>query len=124
MKTGDRHIRVWLWLLACVLVFIWGNSLLPGEDPPSGAGGGLLRKAAHFTEFTVLGLVLCRLSGLLKKKIYVPILLGVAAACIDETIQMFVPGRGPALRDVLIDSCGVLSGVFLLRLGYAVCKKK
>lgn len=144
MIRTDKRLRLCVSLLVCVLIFIWGNSLLPGEVsgalsdwvkdiltsllPGDGLespqGGGLLRKAAHFTEFTALGLLLCWLFGMLKKKGWVPILWGVAAACLDETIQIFVPGRGPGLRDVLIDSCGVLTGVILLRIGYDYFKKK
>ena len=143
IRTKSR-MRLCLALLCCVLAFIWGNSLLPGElsgsfsdwvkeilcsiFPGQGfsrsQGSGLLRKIAHFTEFAALGLLLGWLFFMLRKKPYWPILLGVAAACIDETIQMFVPGRGPGLRDVLIDSCGVLMGVVLLTLGHNIMKKK
>ena len=144
MIRTEKRLRLCTALLVCVLTFIWGNSLLPGEIsgafsdwvkalllsifPGDGLeapqSGGLLRKIAHFTEFTALGAALCWLFGMLKKKIYLPILLGVAAACVDETIQMFVPGRGPAIRDVCIDSCGVLTGVILLTLGHTVMKRK
>jgi VanZ family protein len=44
-------------------------------------------------------------------------------ACIDETIQMFVPGRGPGLLDVGIDSCGVLMGMLLLNTAYFLKRK-
>lgn len=143
IRTQSR-MRLCGVLLCCVLVFIWGNSMLPGEL--SGAfsdwvkdilcriltgqglndsqGSGVLRKIAHFTEFAALGLLLGWLFGMLRKKLSWPILFGVAAACVDETIQMFVPGRGPGLRDVLIDSCGVLVGVLLLTLGHNVMKNK
>lgn len=104
-------------LLLCNLVFIWGNSLLPaevsgqisgtlkalldgvftpGEAVPSG-GDGLLRKCAHFAEFGALGLLLGWLFGMLGKKRLPAFALGVAAACIDETIQIFVPGRSPGI---------------------------
>ena len=33
-------------------------------------------------------------------------LIGIAAPCIDETIQLFVPERVGALGDVLIDMAG------------------
>ena len=132
-------------LLVCCLVFIWGNSLLPGEisgaisdfvqdtlaaifeqgAPKPDNGGFLLRKMAHFTEFTVLGLCLGWLFGMYGKGRLLPFLCGTAAACVDETIQRFVPGRGPSVRDVCIDSSGVLLGVILLTLGHHyLCKKK
>lgn len=143
MIRSDKRIRLCYVLLVCNLAFIWGNSLMPGEV--SGAfsdwvkavleqllpgeddglpGGGLLRKIAHFTEFGLLGMCLGWLFGMLRKKITWPIALGVAAACVDETIQRFVPGRVSSLKDVAIDSCGVLTGMLLLYCGHIYCKRR
>ena len=123
-------MRLCICLLIMNLIFIWGNSLLPGEisgafsrwvkellgiapgDPHT--GHGLLRKIAHFTEFACLGLCLQWLHGMLQKPAWRSLALGCAAACLDETIQMFVPDRGPAFTDVLIDTSGVLCGILLL----------
>ena len=38
----------------------------------------------------------------------------IAAACIDETIQIFVPLRGPGIKDVFIDTAGALTGILIL----------
>ena len=143
MSGKDRQIRICRAMLILNLCFIWGNSLLPGEV--SGAfsdwvkellmkllpmkenlstGGGLLRKLAHFTEFAMLGLLLGWMARLMQKKRWYPLALGAAAACVDETIQMFVPDRGPSLRDVGIDSCGVLTGIVLLQTGYFLMGRK
>ncbi len=144
MKRTKRRMTVCTVLLICNLVFIWGNSLLPaevsgqisgtlkalldgvftpGEAVPSG-GDGLLRKCAHFAEFGALGLLLGWLFGMLGKKQLPAFALGVAAACIDETIQAFVPGRSPGIRDVCIDSCGAAAGMLLLFLGHAYWKRR
>lgn len=141
MSRRDRHIRICKVLILLNLCFIWGNSLLPAEVSqafsdsvkqlleqlmPGGDGGaegsGVLRKIAHFTEFTALGLLLRWRYLLLRKKGGWPLLLGTAAACIDETIQIFVPERGPGLLDVGIDVCGVLTGIILLEIGYVLTK--
>ena len=143
MKRTDKRLRLCITLQICVLIFIWGNSLLPGEV--SGAlsdwvksilarifsagskqqtGRGLLRKVAHFTEFTALGMCLAWLYGMLQKGKIRPFLLGVLAASIDETIQRFVPDRGPSIRDVCIDSAGVLTGMILLWMGHYYLKKR
>lgn len=144
MTRTDKRMRLCRTLLVCILVFIWGNSLLPGEisgafsdwvkavleallpgdgsDSPS--GGGLLRKFAHFTEFTALGMCLGWLFGMQQKGKLLPLLCGVSAACIDETIQRFVPDRGPSVKDVCIDGCGVLTGIILLYLGHTYFKRK
>ncbi len=143
MIRTDKRIRLCVTLLICNLVFIWGNSLLPGEisgaisdgvkdilqslipgGETSPASGGLLRKAAHFTEFTLLGMCLAWLFGMLQKRRFWPLLLGVGAACVDETIQIFVPDRGPSIRDVALDSCGVLTGMILLYLGHTYYKRR
>ena len=144
MIRTEKRLRLCNVLIVMLLVFIWGNSLLTGEmsmvfsdwvkqilsaflsRKASGGGGGsgLLRKIAHFTEFTALGCLLCWRAGMLKKQTYVPFLWGTAAACIDECIQIFTPGRSPMVMDVLLDSCGVLTGLLLLTFGYNMVKKK
>ena len=143
MKRTDKRLRLCTALLICNLIFIWGNSLLPGEisgafsdwvksllaqllpmGPDDGSGGGLLRKAAHFSEFAALGACLAWLHGMLQKGKLQAFLWGVLAAAADETIQRFVPDRGPSLKDVCIDSCGVLTGISLLYLGHTYFKRK
>ena len=143
MKCTDKRLRLCVTLLICNLVFIWGNSLLPGEvsgafsdwvksllayllpmGPDDGSGGGLLRKAAHFSEFAALGMCLAWLHGMLQKGKLRPFLWGVLAASVDETIQRFVPDRGPSVKDVCIDSAGVLTGIILLWIGHDYFKKR
>ena len=143
MKCTDKRLRLCKALLIGILVFIWGNSLLPGEasgalsdwfksllyllfrrNPQTNAGVDLIRKLAHFSEFTVLGICLAWLHGMLQKGKLQPFLWGVLAASADETIQRFVPDRGPSIRDVCIDSAGVLTGIILLWMGYHYLKKR
>jgi hypothetical protein len=47
-----------------------------------------------------------------------PLFAGFLVACVDETIQMFVPDRGPGIRDVAIDTAGVFVGIALFSLVY------
>ena len=143
MTRTDKRMRLCAALLACNLVVIWGNSMLPGNvsgaisdfvrdiaarilpmSPEKEAGGHFIRKLAHFTEFTALGVLLCWLFSMLKKPRSLALALGVGAASLDETIQRFVPGRVSSLKDVGIDTCGVLAGILLLRFGYAIYQKK
>ena len=143
MKRTSTRMRLCTALLICNLIFIWGNSLLPGEvsgafsdwvkgilqalfaqGTESPSSGGLLRKLAHFTEFAGLGILLCWRFSMMGKSWKTAFLWGAAAACADETIQMFVPDRGPAIRDVCIDSAGVLTGIALLLLGHTYLKKR
>ena len=143
MQKTDKRLRLCIALLTVNVLFIWGNSLLPGSvsgalshwlrdvlsfifqggtvDPDS--GHGLLRKLAHFTEFACLGALFAWLVGMLRKPLLLALPGGFLIACADETIQRFVPDRGPAFQDVLIDTSGVLIGIGLLFLGYTICKK-
>ena len=146
MTRNSQRLRLCAVLLTVNLVFIWGNSLLPAElssafsqwvkgilqmlfpGSLSGEGGsGLVRKLAHFCEFCTLGVLLTWLFGMLCRKMVLskglPLLCGAAAAGIDETIQCFVPGRGPSLRDVGIDTLGVLLGILLLTAGHMIYVK-
>ena len=97
-----------------------GEQMLLGGWFLGGGGGGLLRKLAHFTEFTCLGLCLCWLFRMVRSKTsehwLLPLLCGFLAACIDETIQIFVPLRGPAIKDVGIDTSGVLLGIVIINV--------
>ena len=130
-------------LIALNLALIWGNSTLPGgvsmelsdgflallsQGLPAFAviGSILIRKLAHFSEFACLGLLL---GWLLSPEggfrgFAAPALLGTLAACVDETIQRFVPGRESSLIDVWIDIFGVCAGILLLRLGYRCIRRR
>lgn len=146
IRTKSR-LRLCVALLILNLTFIWGNSLLPGEvsgalsdwlkdllaplfghTPGESGGGGLLRKLAHFTEFTALGLCLRWLWGMVQQKLHRQLICSFSAAlltaCIDETIQVFVPGRGPGIKDVLIDTSGAILGITILSLIQYFTSKK
>lgn len=142
MRNQERSIRICKVLIILNLCFIWGNSLLPGEvsgalsdwvknllawifpvDGMEQSGGGLLRKFAHFTEFVALSFLLSLLFRMQQKQVWKALALGILAACVDETIQMFVPDRGPGLLDVGIDSCGVLMGMLLMNTAYFLKRK-
>lgn len=142
MERTPKKLRLCIALIVANIVIIWGNSLLPGsisgaisgwvrdmiallipgkqQDPD--AGHGLLRKLAHFTEFACLGGLLTWLLAMLKKPKFAALLSGFLVACADETIQRFVPERGPRFTDVLIDTSGVATGIIVLLVGYTVCR--
>lgn len=144
MICTQRRLRISAVLIGLLLTFIWGNSLMSGEVslafsqwakhvlawllpwdlPVVEEGSGLLRKLAHFAEFAALGMCLAWRNGMRKKAPHWAFLCGAAAAALDETIQCFVPGRGPAVKDALLDSGGVLTGMFFIYLGHTILKKR
>jgi Predicted integral membrane protein len=73
-----------------------------------------VRKNAHFFNFLVLGILVVnakRRSGFKGLKWFIAALVFcILYAVSDEIHQLYVPGRGGQLQDVLIDSAGVLAG--------------
>ena len=148
IRKTRRRMTLCIALLCLILAFIWGNSLLPGTASSAFSnwfrdilaaifpflsagetgGGGVLRKLAHFTEFAMLGAACGWLYAMLFPEQVRQILLAVAsgflAACVDETIQRFVPGRNGCATDVGIDTVGVVTGIILFTAGYLIIKKK
>lgn len=118
-------------------IFIWTNSLLPASVSSSQSGfvadilyppfedivelnkfSQIIRKLAHFTEFMFLGIVFCLfyLSIGKNKYYFITLIHGLIVAIIDETIQLFIPGRAGLITDVLIDTSGVIFGILLIVL--------
>ena len=143
MIRTEKRMRLCKALILWNITFIWANSLLPGEvsgafsdwvrallarvlasDELSTSGDGLLRKMAHFSEFAALGMLLSWFFGMLQKKKRWAALCGFFTACVDETIQRFVPDRGPSIFDVGIDTCGVLTGMLLIFIGHSILTGK
>ena len=123
-----RLIVLVLWML-----FIWGHSCMPGKASSTESGFFLqlirplievlgiddltlvhtvLRKMAHFSEYAVLGILAWRALG--SERFAAAVAIGIATPCIDETIQLFVPGRVGACVDVMIDMAG-------FALAFALC---
>ena len=76
----------------------------------------LVRKAAHYCEYSLLGFWLMSGTRLFSDRLRHaawPALLGVLTALSDETIQLFYAGRGSRVTDVWIDFAGVLTGMLV-----------
>jgi VanZ family protein len=75
----------------------------------------LVRKYAHFTLYFVLGMFMMngfRQSGVVGLKGFLfSLLFCILYAISDEVHQIFVPGRGAQVTDVMIDSAGSFIGV-------------
>ena len=88
-------------------------------------GNFLIRKAAHFTIYFVMGLGLTGVFRFQKKvPSWIPALvLGAMFAATDEFHQSFT-GRTAMVKDVALDSCGVAAGCLAASLLRACLKEK
>lgn len=89
-----------------------------------GAQAGVLsnfvvRKAAHFIEYLILGILFFKswfTGAKLRRGVALAFVSGVMYSISDEIHQIFVPGRTGKLIDVVIDSTGLAVGLLLITL--------
>jgi VanZ family protein len=139
-KGGRPSVPLRALVLCLWMAFIWGHSLRDGTASSGesdffarlkpimdllGAMGVtswsdrtfLVRKMAHFIEYTVLGIFGWRLSNAMRTKSRAATRLIALLVClvpvVDEAIQLFVPGRSGRVTDVLLDLSGVAFGAVL-----------
>ncbi|SDB47147.1 VanZ like family protein [Pseudobutyrivibrio sp. YE44] len=123
-------------LIVAWVAFIWGHSMQTAtvSDGESGVfleffskflpflannddGMFIVRKAAHFTEYAVLGVLMGAqfsmfAAGKLRKFIE-PAVAALMVSFVDETIQLFVEGRSGQVSDMWIDFAGASLGVII-----------
>lgn len=134
-KTKSHRVPVWArWLLVFAWVlFIWSRSLFPGPESTAQSAAVvdilrpafealgvtdtnlmsfLVRKAAHFLEYALLGALLGSTSEEVRPG-WRQVVPGVIAPSADETLQRFVPGRSGQLSDVALDCAGAAFGMLV-----------
>ena len=132
-----KRRRVFWALTALWLLFVWGHSLLPASVSKEESHHWLallqtwlpwltdylIRKAAHFTEYAVLGALLFGAADT-RFGLWFPPCFGVLAALADETVQLFAAGRSGQVSYVWLDLAGFLAGWILIALISLIRKKR
>ena len=144
--------RTFIIILAAVMLFIWGHSMIPQSRSAEESLGMMIflqkildflhipvhltdhivRKLAHVTEYAGAGLLLglyflprVNGGGSCKEKITsaaIPFAAGLFIGFIDESVQMF-SGRGALVSGVWIDFAGICIGVILSIIILLIIKK-
>lgn len=87
----------------------------------------VIRKIAHFSIYTAVGLLLMALISTFemkeKNRIIISLIIGIIYASSDEIHQSFVPERSPMITDVMIDTMGVMLGILIILLGKTIIEK-
>lgn len=92
----------------------------------------VLRKFTHFSGYLVGGVLLYFMYFYLNKlvnnkvkyiKLY-SVVTGSIYAMTDELHQHFVPGRSGEIKDVLLDTSGVITGIIIVWLVISVIQKR
>lgn len=87
----------------------------------------IIRKGAHFTEYFILFILTYNVISLYvveKKARLYSVIFVFLYACSDEFHQSFIPGRGPAFKDVMIDTSGGFLGYFCVSIYNKINIKK
>jgi len=106
----ERFLKAWGPVIVWAGV-IFALSSVPSLNSVLGTCDDVVRKCAHVTEYAILGFLLVRATG----RELPALLLGVVYAASDEFHQHFVHGRHGSPVDVLIDSVGLLIGIFVVQ---------
>ena len=118
-ESGAMSGRITRWVLNLVVPG-FGDFSQEKQEAIRSAVSFAVRKLAHFSEYALLGFSLMLHIAQIEKKITVRLpwlwswCVGTLYAATDEFHQGFVAGRGPSVRDVMIDSSGVIAGTLLL----------
>lgn len=84
----------------------------------------LLRKAAHFCEYAVIGTVMCAMLNVAIRRVWPSALISVLVSpifgLVDEYHQRFSPMRTPRLLDVCIDLAGIWTGIIIVTIFFLV----
>lgn len=150
LSRGSDKIKIVLWLMVLLWMVIIFNlssqvaeasnslskgmtaaiintlkTIVPNIETDMRTLNHMIRKNAHFFAYFVLcfGILtaLRRSRVEIYKAIIISVLICVVYAISDEVHQMFVPGRGPQVKDVFIDTGGACLGA-LIYLGLSKLK--
>lgn len=96
------------------------NDIVDKIDP-------IIRKLAHYTLYTIGGFLIINyideLNSEKRKKIIYSIIIGALYAISDEIHQYFVPSRAAQIRDVCIDSLGIMTGTIMYMISKDILNK-
>ena len=90
-------------------------------------GEKVIRKLAHFGIYTLLGLFSMSFFATFKisrvKQTVMTTSWGILYASTDELHQLFINGRNASILDVILDTSGVIFGIFIVILILNIVKK-
>lgn len=148
-RVRKNEKRIWTAAVIVCVLLIFHNSLTPADLSSQQSGWVLetiwkvlgwlgldgtwvtefmVRKTAHFTEYTVLGILLwnCIRSWRPPVRLWLAVhaWLGVLIPLTDETFQLFTDGRSGEVADVWLDAAGVCFGTVIAVVLWKILRRK
>ena len=95
------------------------EKIAPEKNFKLGNFNHIIRKNAHFFSYLILGVLVAYGLGSNGLRGYrgigLALLICVLYAISDEAHQLFVPGRGGQVKDVILDSAGAIVGIAIYK---------
>lgn len=116
---GDKMVKVvkfWVPPFLWAVVIFTFSSMQVGSSSEFYWKDFLVKKTAHIIEYGIFATLIYR--ALVNSKVSKPkamwysVLVALFYGMTDEFHQSFTPGRGPAVRDVIIDTLGASLFIF------------
>lgn len=87
----------------------------------------IIRKLAHYTFYAIGGILIAncvyQFCSEEKRVIAISTVIGILYATSDEIHQLMIAGRSGSIKDVIIDSIGILTGIAFLLLVKEIIKR-
>ena len=141
-SCGKKAKAILIIITIALVAFAFIHSSMPADISSEESGNVLeflgftpeltdhiVRKTAHFSEYTAIGAMLMSCAFAFDKlkpyKYYINVMFcGLATAVCDETIQLNVEGRAGMITDVLLDFSGVIFGTLIMLFIFLIYKKR
>lgn len=113
-QSSGRLVRIFEWFFGLF-------SYHPDVDTLQ----NIVRKTAHFLEFSLQGFLVCgSFSVRFRERAVHVLFFGLMTACVDEYLQLFFEGRGSQIQDVFIDFAGTLWGLVFFGITDYIRRKR
>ncbi len=111
-----KLVNLWLPVMVWASVIFTFSSLPTIETTKFYLWDFLLKKTAHIVEYGILSSLIYRAlvnsKVDIKKSMWIAVFVSILYGASDEFHQSFTPGRGPSVRDVMIDATGAAIFIF------------
>lgn len=118
-QNGDKSLGLSKAITEKIVVIMDKAHHIEDMEKLKNAINKIIRKIAHFSLYTLVGIVSMSLMNIalkssIKIKAIISLIIGAVYAITDEIHQIFVVGRTASITDVLIDTSGVIVGIVII----------
>ncbi|MCD6202486.1 MAG: VanZ family protein [Bacteroidales bacterium] len=128
VSRNARYYRNFFWIWLSLILFVSSLPDLPNPDITMSGREIRVDHLIHWFQYMTLSFLMVswqfkKAPSLLRKIIFYTLVIGIAIAVGDEYHQLLIPGRSFTYMDMLSNSLGIITGVFLAGLLWGLVTK-